>query len=129
MAIRKVLSILFILSFSQFVLADVGIGVSADSNDREIYFPINFKDRYRVEPSIHVLHVESTHRGANDFAGIGVGLFRKNKVADQVSVLIGARLGYSNYDQEILWPDERTYGYSFAPTLAVEYAVNKKFSR
>jgi hypothetical protein len=128
---KKILSIVILLSLSSFAFSDVGIGISARLEDREVYFPIDFKDRYRIEPSISIIHVESTGGYTQDSSKIGVGLFRKKEVADQVAILLGARLSYAHFSPSysgVYWSASGTDLYTVTPTLAMEYAVSKNFS-
>jgi hypothetical protein len=114
----------------------VGVGVAAKSDDSTIYVPIDFGDRFRLEPLLR--HSKSKlDIGPSDAkyeaVRLGLGAFGMTALAESVRIYYGGRLSYLDVDSEnpgYTYPDlrEHGHGYRIAPTFGFEYMFNKYLS-
>ncbi len=89
--------------------ADVGLGVSAQSDDSWIYLPIEIGPRFRVEPSLRYVSNDVDQQSSSGDFGItstttirdeltswqlAVGLFGKSTIAESIQLYYGARFAY-----------------------------------
>lgn len=124
--------------------ADVGVGISARSDDGFVYVPINIGKSFRIEPSIRYVSSEQTYTQTfsedttqTDQWEVGVGVFGLRQVTDAAHIYYGARLAYVDVQSESV--DEGSYylplyskteqdGYRIGPTLGFEYIFGQHFS-
>jgi hypothetical protein len=126
--------------------ADYGIGVSVQSDDAILYAPIDFNDKFRLEPNIRYSKNEFETNTSNDFEQerleIGVGLFGLGTVNKSVRIYYGGRLSY--IDQEnvqtfnsfvvggsgnlVATATSDSDGYRVAPTIGFEFLFNERLS-
>jgi hypothetical protein len=115
---------------------DVGLGAGVGNWDSEyIYVPININSDFRVEPYLYHYKYDTDYKNpaVNDYnyssTEVGLGLFKVNPAAESINVLIGARLGYYEYESD--WGPgsySDSDGYSIAPTLGFEYFMAPNLS-
>ncbi|HTE39448.1 MAG TPA: hypothetical protein VK629_01380 [Steroidobacteraceae bacterium] len=127
--------------------ADVGVGVSFRSTDSTIYVPIDISKFFRVEPLIRFSQSKVTD---NTFGfeneqrmtsySVGTGLFGLHPLGDSVVVYYGGRFAYIRAKTEaanvvvgafgpyVQQFELRGDGFSFAPTLGMEYRFAEHFS-
>ena len=119
--------------------ADVGLGVSAKSNDTTIYVPIDIDEKLRVEPFFsYSKHSDDTPSGGrlrNENLAIGTGLFALQPLSESIRVYYGGRISYLELGTESFVPDpyfipyeDDRKGYSVAPTFGFEYLFNEHLS-
>lgn len=101
----------------------VGLGVSVKSDDTKIYLPIDVSQSIRIEPSIEYIKVDSN--GDYDLIEFSVGVFGLAPVSSDIGIYYGARIGYLDFDSDGAGDVD---GYSFSPTIGLEYWVNERFS-
>ncbi len=151
---RVLCAVLLAAAASQVSAADVGIGVSVQSDDSWIYVPIDFGSSFRLEPSIRYRDASSKSVSYDEFLNstitltadsdtttyeLGVGLFGLKQIGDSLRVYYGGRIAYIDAKQELRFTtdfgigDEQreeveTDGYRISPTLGFEYLFNEHFS-
>ena len=134
---KQVLTAIFFAAIfiNQLAVADVGIGVSATSDEAWIYFPVNISPSLRVEPAFRYgkdEEVESFGDEKIEFFELSFGLFGRKKADNDVGIYYGARLSYIKREAEQKSDfssfHEETKGYRISPTLGVEYFITKSFS-
>lgn len=130
--------------------ADYGIGVSAKSNDGWIYLPIDVSQSFRIEPSVRyssndISQVRSsdgdTFEQDSDNIEIGVGLFRRAKVAESARFYYGLRASYVKVESatvytttffpgftEVVRDETSQDGYRIGPAIGFEYLFGEHFS-
>jgi hypothetical protein len=113
--------------------ADVGVGVSAESNDSTIYVPIDFSNAWRVEPFVNYSKRKLSGGIKDDRLSIGAGLFRLQPLGESLRIYYGGRLAYldlrrSLYTTSVATVGEDGDGYRIAPTLGFEYSFNDHIS-
>jgi hypothetical protein len=140
-AMKKLVALACIAGASPAWAADVtlGVGVSAKSNDSTIYVPIDFGEKFRIEPLVGHSKAKSEASGfstKSETLQIGAGFFRLMPLAESVRIYYGARLSYLDFEGQAvnfdgLYPfvtDVKGDGYRAAPTFGFEYAFNKHLS-
>lgn len=114
--------------------ADFGIGVSARDDDGAIYVPIDFSDKFRLEPSFRYYKEERTDTSTGGFSvksdllELGIGIFGKSKVTDAAHLYYGGRFTYADGSTESRFSETSVDGFSVAPTFGAEYVFGKHFS-
>jgi hypothetical protein len=129
--------------------ADYGIGVSVQSDDSILYAPIDFNDKFRLEPNIRYAKSEfETSLGTaseQERLEVGVGLFALGTVSKSVRVYYGGRVSY--IDQEntqssvfisaalgnlvpaaTATTTADSDGYRISPTIGFEFLFNERLS-
>jgi hypothetical protein len=117
----------------------VGVGVSAKSNDPTIYVPIDFGEKFRIEPLVRHSKAKTNIYGLqtkSETLQIGAGFFGLMPLAESVRIYYGARLSYLDFEGQsvnVQGPfqfvtDVEGDGYRVAPTFGFEYAFNKHLS-
>jgi hypothetical protein len=135
--------------------ADVGLGVSVQSNDSWIYVPIDIGTKVRLEPSLRYFEGDSTSEVHQSFLGsqvqttiksesktyeLALGVFGLTDVLESVRIYYGARLAYVDTKSEVRMSEQfgntvdrtleetKSDGYRISPTLGFEYFLTKRFS-
>ena len=117
--------------------ADVGIGVSAESNDSTIYVPIDFGDTWRLEPFVNYSKTKIKSDGGDSLKSetlrIGTGVFGARSLGESLRLYYGGRLSYLETETPLYTNAFGTVyddgdGYCIAPTLGFEYAFNDHVS-
>ena len=125
--------------------SEVGIGVSAKSDDAWIYVPIDVSAKFRMEPSIRYTSSESTssaqfiapppfvvYSTEAHTVELGIGLFGLLSPHESVRVYYGGRVSYMDGETEVTSEgriDRSSYdGYRIAPTVGFEYLFNSHFT-
>lgn len=116
-----------------FSMADTGIGVSVQSDDGRIYIPHDISDTVRIEPSFRYYKTDIDNNVEAENYEVAVGLFYKRETFENMNLLLGARVGYIDFEQDY---DDSNFnaadisgdGYVIAPTLGFEYFFHEKFS-
>jgi hypothetical protein len=117
------------------VEADVGIGVSAKSDEATAYIPIT-AGRFMFEPYFRSSDKEdqqgtTAHTESNS---LGIGIFRLVEPAERVTVYYGGRLARLEEKQ---WTEQRDgdvfatterEGHSIVPSIGFQYHVIERFS-
>jgi hypothetical protein len=117
----------------------VGVGVAAKSNDSTIYVPIDFGEKFRIEPLVR--HSKSKFEAAgyeskSETLQVGAGFFGLMPLAESVRIYYGARLSYLDFEGQSINPlgpfpfvsQVEGDGYRASPTFGFEYAFNKHLS-
>jgi len=135
---KRLLAVLGIAVTAPAWAADVGVGVSARSDDATIYVPIDVNDTFRIEPLARYAKDTSIFPGGRtkrETYEIGTGLFKLYPLTESIHIYYGGRLSYLNlkYDTNFYGPAinsdrSRSDGYRIAPTLGFEYFFNKHLS-
>jgi len=114
--------------------ADVGLGVSFESNDSTIYVPIDVGTTWRIEPFVNYAKTKLEDGAKNEQLRIGAGVFALQPLAQSLRLYFGGRLAYLD-SQTTLYttPFQGTFsregdGFSVAPTLGFEYSFNDHVS-
>jgi hypothetical protein len=128
--------------------ADVGLGVSAKSDDAWIYLPIDVSPKLRIEPSVRYTEGESestsqlrdlpptVSSSEAHSLEVGVGLFGLTAPLESVRVYYGARVAYIDSENEFkstgvfdeIVGESSSDGYRIAPTVGFEYQFNRHFT-
>lgn len=116
--------------------AEVGIGVGLLTNAGTIYVPIKASPGFRAEPYLIARRSTNTINQVNtDFTVnniYGVGLFSVRRPVENVNLLMGGRVAYSNEEHSnsssASSTSDRRSGYILAPTLGFELFVHKSIS-
>jgi hypothetical protein len=116
----------------------VGVGVSAKSNDSTIYVPIDFGEKFRIEPLVRHSKTKSESFGfttKDETLQVGAGFFGLMPLAESLRIYYGARLSYLDFEGQAIAFANSPYvielegdGYRAAPTFGFEYAFNKHLS-
>lgn len=116
--------------------ADVGVGVSAKSNDTTIYVPIDFGTSWRLEPFVNYSKQTATtsqYSLETESLLIGAGLFGLQSMGESLRLYYGGRLAYLDMSidqgatpQGVI--ESSGNGYLVAPTLGFEYLFNEHVS-
>jgi hypothetical protein len=150
---KKIAMIAALLCISGSALAEVGLGVSIQSNDSTIYMPINVSKGFRIEPMLQYRKSSNEERlypsslytltaSADTTAYmLGVGLFGVTQLGESANVYYGGRLGYVKAEFEVSYPgtlppgygrpmssSEDIDGFMVAPTIGLEYRFSEHFS-
>lgn len=118
---------------------EIGLGASFNTSDKGIYFPIDLSNSFRIEPYINYSRVNEKHKYGDNISKdatrkkeeFGIGLFNKRQLSQDLNMNLGARIGYVKYeDHDERFHSERlsSEGFSFSPTLGLEYYIYTKFS-
>jgi hypothetical protein len=125
------------------IAADMGLGVGFGQNSGLIYAPINVTPSFRVEPFFAYYKEKNTSgepfASAQSYSNYvaGVGLFVTQRVAENIDVFGGGRLGYLSRKEKrtqtsySFGPAEyssESSGYLIAPTIGFEYYLQKNIS-
>jgi hypothetical protein len=113
--------------------AKVGIGIGATEKGSEIYVPIKVpmaSDHILIEPfianSMDKVKVDGTTTLDTKGNELGVGLFYGKAMSDNVDLLLGARMAFVREETKTaVATTQKLDGFSFAPTIGVEYNINK----
>lgn len=145
-----------VLSLCSFgcLAAEVGIGVSAKSDDAWIYVPIDFESKYRLEPSLRYAKDKfslsqpasqtssgsTTNQEVESFE-LGLGGFRIVGVGDNAQLSFGVRIAYVDSKSEVssitTFPFGAIFesssevsqeGFRIAPSIGFEYLIGEHFS-
>jgi hypothetical protein len=118
--------------------ADVGVGISAKSNDSTIYVPIDFGNAWRLEPFVNYAKTEQNYGagiGSVDSRSlrIGTGVFALQPLGESLQLYFGGRLSYLDVESAQFSTiggsiTNKGDGYRIAPTLGFEYSFNKHVS-
>ena len=121
--------------------ADVGIGVSIQSDDSLIYLPIDINKQIRLEPSIRYVKDEQEFGNGSGFEQesieLGIGVFGLASIGESIRAYYGGRLAYVNNEFEqsnvfigggIFLTEGDSDGYRISPTLGFEYLINERLS-
>lgn len=115
--------------------ADVGLGVSFESDDSAIYVPIEFDGKWMLEPSLRYAKTDQEFDGGHsktERLELGVGAFALKPITESVRLYFGARAAYLNGDTDYYLPSffgsGDTEGYRISPTVGFEYLFNKHLS-
>jgi hypothetical protein len=130
---KKILALVCTACASPAWAADMGVGVSTESNDSTIYVPIDFGDAWRIEPFVAYSKTKFGASARNEELSIGAGLFALQPLGESLQVYFGARLAYLDFEQAIYSTPFGTIssdgdGYRIAPTLGFEYSFNDHVS-
>jgi hypothetical protein len=116
----------------------VGVGVSAKSNDSTIYAPIDFGEKFRLEPLVRHSKTKTEIGGLetkSETLQIGAGFFGLMPLAESVRIYYGARLSYLDFKGQSITAAPSPFvsevngdGYRISPTFGFEYAFNKHLS-
>jgi hypothetical protein len=124
--------------------ADYGIGVSVQSDDSIIYAPIDFNDKFRLEPTLRYSKNELNGGDVElENLEVGIGLFGLSAVNKSIRLYYGGRLSY--IDQEttqrittfdpilqvtdsVLTVSTDADGYRISPTIGFEFMFNERLS-
>lgn len=133
-----------VLAFSgTAIAADFGLGVGFGQNSGLIYAPINVTPSFRVEPFFAYYKEKNTSgepfASAQSYSNYvaGVGLFVTQRVAENIDVFGGGRLGYlsrkekrtqMSYSFGSAEYSSESSGYLIAPTIGFEYYLQKNIS-
>lgn len=124
---------------------DAGIGVSIQSDDSLIYVPIDFNQKFRLEPSLRYFKEESHFQNGLDLDSssleLGVGLFGLTGVGERLRIYYGGRLAYVRSEFrstqifasdllgfETFTTQQDADGYRVSPTLGFEFLINDRLS-
>jgi hypothetical protein len=125
------------------IAADMGLGVGFGQNSGLIYAPINVTPSFRVEPFFAYYKEKNTSgepfASAQSYSNYvaGVGLFVTQRVAENIDVFGGSRLGYlsrkekrtqTSYSFAPTEYSSESSGYFIAPTIGFEYYLQKNIS-
>lgn len=129
---NKKIAFAFSILLSANVLADVGIGVSVQSDDSRVYVPIEISDSLRLEPTIRYLKNDQDNGDweySSESVEVGCGLFFTNSIGENINFLYGARAAYvvRKYESGASY-EEDLDGYMLAPTLGLEYFITERIS-
>jgi hypothetical protein len=128
---------------SQVLAAELGVGVSVQSDDSIIYVPIDVNKSFRIEPSIRYLKNETDIGLGVDLESetleLAVGLFGLSEVSESIRIYYGGRLAYLDQESDqtifagviggnIILTSVDSDGYRISPTLGFEYMINDRFS-
>jgi hypothetical protein len=117
-----------------------GFGLSANSDDASIYFPIELQEKFKVEP--YFRWFKSTDK-SNDFEGelkqyeFGFGIFYNFNIKESYAVYSGSRFAYINretnsdfiaFDGQLLNQSNELDGFKISPTLGFEYFFTNNIS-
>ena len=114
--------------------ADVGLGVSFESNDSTIYVPIDVGQSWRLEPFAAYSETKLETGAKNEQLSVGAGVFALKPLGQSLRLYFGGRLAYLDYEAALYTtPFEGTVsrkgdGFSVAPTLGFEYSFNHHVS-
>lgn len=116
--------------------AEVGIGVSVDSADTHVYFPIELSEIWRIEPSIYYSNVDYSYPGSSrsNYKGteFSLGVFRKHAINEDSRLYYGPRVGYvvnkNRYSSGYAYTNSKDKGYLLAAILGAEYLFSNKIS-
>ena len=136
---KKIVALVLCASAVPAWAADVGVGVSIESNDSTIYVPIDFGDSFRVEPFVNfskTKHSSYGNQSSVETLQIGTGLFALKPLGDSIRLYYGGRLSYLDLESTANYFGGNSYyydsregrGYRVAPTLGVEYSFNSHLS-
>ena len=119
-----------------------GIG-AASGGGINLYVPITRGELF-VEPTLnffksknsaHYSDGVSSGNYSNDYRsmGLGIGIFRRSKVAEHIYLYGGGRVGFfqtrSNYNDSVGYEgNAKGHGYSVAPSIGVEHDFFDNFS-
>lgn len=113
--------------------ADVGLGVSARSDEATIYVPVEVSS-FRVEPYLlwRKAAVDGFSEGESRTTALGVGGFGLFEVREQVRSYVGARIGWfenhSHTTSGSFSSSSTQRGYTVQPTLGLEYLITDRIS-
>jgi len=132
---KKIVSSMFLSFCSVYAAADVGIGVSVNSQDRRVYMPIDVSESFRIEPQFTYFEQSisvPTFDNDTEYTAFSLGLFKKQKMAENFNFFLGARIGYvqdeRKTESDTSMSTSDLSGYSIAPTIGFEYYVFDKLS-
>lgn len=141
---KKLLSTILMVLAVPVSAVDVGIGVSATSDDGQIHLPIIISESFKIEPSIGYRQYDSSNSSSgsleSEVLNLGLGFYGMRSVAKDLNLVYGAKVTYldgevtnkSTFDfagqTETLVNKQSSSGYSFAPTLGFEYFIVEQFS-
>jgi hypothetical protein len=117
--------------------ADVGVGISAKSNDSTIYVPIDFGNAWRLEPFVNYVQAKQELAAGPSVDShtlrIGTGVFALQPLGESLQLYFGGRLSYLDVEAEQFSSITGTVtskgdGYRVSPTLGFEYSFNKHVS-
>lgn len=118
-----------IFAISTAAFSDVGIGVSFQSDDSNVYIPYDISESIRIEPSIRYYKFKAENNSDTESFELGIGLFHKKETMNNLNLLLGARVGYIDFNRSYTGSSETSgNGYFIAPTLGLEYFIGDKFS-
>jgi opacity protein-like surface antigen len=138
-----VVAVSLALSASSALAADFGIGVSVKSEDGAIYVPVQFAEKFRLEPSVRYGSSEDTSKYSSATVTtdsrtweLGLGAFGLTKVSEAARIYYGARVSYfdgKTTSRTVTRTGSGGYettldGFGFAPTLGVEFVFANHFS-
>lgn len=130
------------------IAAEVGVGISAKSDDGLIYVPIDVSPKLRIEPHVRYSTDDSnsveTDPPTVNIVGqetesleVGAGIFGVSRSGESLRVYYGGRVGYV-YVRTVLNLDligggtlrdtDTTDGFKIAPTFGFEYVFNSHFT-
>lgn len=132
------------LCSSSVLAADVGIGVSARSDDGYLYVPIDVSKTFRLEPSIRYgsSDLSISAEGSPDDQDsetweLGLGVFGVKQVTEAAHLYYGARVAYVDTESTltqtstfgtVIRSESTQDGYRIGPTLGFEYLFGGHFS-
>src|SRR5262245_27641222 len=96
-------AVIMLACFSHAAAAEFGIGVSVESNDTQIYLPIDIDEKWRIEPSLRYF---ATRSSLNDSSfsskslELAVGGFRLLSLRDSIRMYVGGRVSYIQVEGE-----------------------------
>lgn len=130
--------IVSVCAFTAPVVADVGVGAAAGSDDRAILFPIRLSSVI-IEPYLGYresdVELESVTSSAERLE-VGVGIFGLSMRRDNLSIYYGARLADISDESSITVVQPLTGllieqyrvdidGYRIAPTVGFQYTISR----
>lgn len=131
-----VVAVSLALGASGAMAADVGIGVSARSDDGTLFVPIDIAKKVRLEPAIRYLSTKSTTRSVTGSSSrddsetleLGIGAFGLRQVSEVARIYYGVRVSYVDIENTTDFSKASADGFGFAPTFGVEFVFGQHFS-
>lgn len=123
---QKIILLALIVVFSSKSFSDVGLGISIESDEGQLYVPFEISDQFRIEPTfIYRMNdsVEGYGGSKTEYKEAGVGAIVKNHLATDVLFYYGFRLSYlsSKIEFRSSSGNSKMDGYSVSPILGFEY--------
>lgn len=141
---KRVLFVLCACAFNSLsaLAGDIGLGVSAKSDEGFIYLPIKIGSSMIAEPYIGYHNTDHSEKpkefGYDDGYSYsrqfyGIGLFWTHEIKDRFSAYYGLRTAYVKSSTDYISNGysisaDSISGFSVSPTLGIEYRISESFS-